>query len=164
MKLYELKAEIARVEQKLEEWAAEHEGDITDFPMTETLGLLEVSIADKALSIGTWVKNLVAEEKAYKEEIKNLQAKAKTRANKVASLKTYLSQAVPEGQKFENSQCKISWRKSESVQISCDPENLPTEFKKIKFDADKIGLKQALKAGTEIPSVSLTQSMNLQVK
>ena len=58
----------------------------------------------------------------------------------------------------------ISYRKSDSVDISANA-TVPEEFLKYAEPTpDKIGLKAALKAGKEFPGISLKTSQNIQIK
>ncbi len=162
--LYSLNTELTAINEQLEVYAMEHEGLIDDFPYAKHLDTLREDIGERALSIGVWIKNLISDEKAIKEEVKALTARAKAKANKAAGLKNYLSSILEAGTKYEDSKCKISWRKSESISIDIDAEKLPELFQKVAITADKTELKKAIKAGIDIEGTSLVSKQSIQVK
>lgn len=83
--------------------------------------------------------------------------------NRAESIKTFLSHLL-NGEKIEKPQYKIGWRKSTTVQIKVDAEALPEEYRKIKYEADKTGIKSALKEGAVIDGCELVESNSIQIK
>lgn len=164
MNLYDLKQELVIVEKKLENWAMENEGDATEFPLIEALCDLELNIEEKALSIGVWIKNLLAESNAIKEEKKALDAREKAGKNKADRLKAFLQDIVPSGSKYSNTQCVIGWRKSESVLVTAEPHDVPEEYQKVKIEVDKKLLKEELKKGGVFTFATLEKKNNIQIK
>lgn len=135
-------------------------GEIIDM---EALEDLQMERNQKIEGIGCWIKNLLADAKALKEEKDNLAARQKAAENKAASLKEFLSSYL-NGEKFKTAKVAISYRKSDSVVVA---ENaiLPEEFLKYAEPTpDKVGLKAALKSGKEISGVTLVTSQNIQIK
>lgn len=135
-------------------------GEIIDI---ERLSALQMERDQKIESIGCWIKNLLSDAKALKEEKDNLAARQKVAENKAASLKEFLSKYL-DGEKFKTAKVSISYRKSDSVDISANA-TVPDEFLKYEEPKpDKIGLKAALKAGKEFPGISLKTSQTIQIK
>lgn len=135
-------------------------GEILD---QEALRALELAFDEKIEGIALWIKNLLAEAKAIKEEKDNLAARQKTCENKAESLKNYLAFALC-GEKFKTPKVSISFRKSESVQVD-DVTKLDDDY--LKYAAptvDKTKVKQALKAGIELQGVQLVTNQNIQIK
>ena len=58
---------------------------------------------------------------------------------------------------------KISFRKSESVEID-NVEELEDRFKRVKVEADKTAIKQAIKSGKEVKGARLVENNNLQIR
>ena len=100
-------------------------------------------------------------------EIKRLQQAKKTREKAIDRLKANIEMAMNtfEVDKIETPLIKISFRKSESVEIE-DVNQLPNEYKVIKVTeaADKFKIKDAIKAGIEIIGCYLKTNRNLQIK
>ena len=135
-------------------------GEIIDM---EALENLQMERNQKIEGIGCWIKNLLADAKALKEEKDNLAARQKVAENKAASLKAYLSSYL-NGEKFKTAKVSISYRKSDSVNIA-EGAVIPEEYLKYSEPTpDKIGLKAALKAGEKIQGISLVTSNNIQIK
>lgn len=135
-------------------------GEIVDM---EALEDLQMERDQKIENIGCWIKNLLADAKALKEEKDNLAARQKAAENKAASLKAYLSSYL-NGEKFKTAKVSISYRKSDSVNIA-EGAVIPEEYLKYSEPTpDKIGLKAALKAGEKIQGISLVTSNNIQIK
>lgn len=124
---------------------------------------LQIAFADKVEGVACWIKNLLSDANAIKEEERSLCARRKVCENKAESLKKYLSCAL-DGQKFKTSKVSISYRKSESVQVS-DASLLDADYLKYaEPTVDKTKVKQALKAGVELQGVQLVESQNIQIK
>lgn len=135
-------------------------GEIIDM---EALEDLQMERDQKIEGIGCWIKNLLADAKALKEEKDNLAARQKVAENKAASLKAYLSSYL-NGEKFKTAKVSISYRKSDSVNIA-EGAVIPEEYLKYSEPTpDKIGLKAALKSGEKIQGISLVTSNNIQIK
>ena len=135
-------------------------GEIIDM---EALENLQMERDQKIENIGCWIKNLLADAKALKEEKDNLTARQKSAENKAASLKKYLSSYL-NGEKFKTAKVAISYRKSDSVDIA-EGAVIPEKYLKYSDPTpDKIGLKTALKAGEELPGISIVTSSNIQIK
>lgn len=66
-------------------------------------------------------------------------------------------------EKIETNMFRLSFRKSESVEIS-DVESLPIDYVVIKKQADKKKIKEALKNGAVIDGVRIEEKNNLQIK
>ena len=153
MNLYEIENEILNCVDM-------ETGEIVDI---EKLESLQMERDQKIENIGCWIKNLLADAKALKEEKDNLAARQKSAENKAASLKTYLSSYL-NGEKFKTAKVAISYRKSDSVDIS-EGAVIPEEYLKYSDPTpDKIGLKAALKAGEKFPGISIVTSSNIQIK
>ena len=85
----------------------------------DELDALNLAKDEKIENVCLWIKNLEAEADAIKTEEKNLEARRKSKENKVKSLKGYVSYALG-GKKFETPRVAVSYRKSESVKIDDD--------------------------------------------
>ena len=135
-------------------------GEIID---VERLSALQMERDQKIEGIGCWIKNLLSDAKALKEEKDNLAARQKSAENKAASLKAYLSSYL-NGEKFKTAKVAISYRKSDSLDI-VEGAAIPEKYLKYSEPTpDKIGLKAALKAGEKFPGISIVTSSNIQIK
>lgn len=135
-------------------------GEIVDM---EKLEALQLAFDEKVEGIACWIKNLLADAKAIKEEKDNLAARQRACENKAASLKEYLSSALG-GQKFKTPKVSISYRKSEAVEIE-NLQDVPEQYLKYaEPTVDKTLAKQEMKAGSKIPGIKLVEKQNLQIR
>jgi hypothetical protein len=100
---------------------------------------------------------------ALKAEKDAFAARQKSAENKMESLKRYISSYL-EGTSFESARVKVSYRRSESLEISEDAV-IPDEYLKFKEpDVDKMALKSALKSGLALDGVQIVVNQNIQIK
>ena len=135
-------------------------GEIID---PEKLSQLQMDFDDKVEGIALWIKDLLSDAAAIKAEKDKLNERQKVCENKAKNLKEYLSGFLA-GQKFKTPRVAISYRKSESVNVS-DICKIPDDYLKYKDpEPDKTKIKSALKAGVSIPGVELIENRNIQIK
>ena len=164
MTLYEIDHHIAEV---FEAAIDPETGEITNSEAWAELEALQMAREDKLENIGCWIKDLNAEAAAIKAEEEALKKRRQSTEKKAESLKGYLAWTL-QGEKFKSAKVAISWRRSESAELDpgMDPVQLPLKFQRVKVsvDPDKTALKEALKAGEEIPGVKLVEKQNIQIK
>ena len=135
-------------------------GEIFDFEKFEELSMTRDA---KIENVCLWIKNLKAEAEALKAEKDAFAQRQKAAENKMESLKKYISSYL-DGTKFETAKVKVSFRKSESLEISEDAK-IPDEFLKFKEpEVNKTDLKKAVKNGLQIAGVALVENQNIQIK
>jgi len=155
MNLYELQINIdSLVDQET--------GEIIDI---DALNALELERDTKISNIACWIKDLKAEGEALKAEEQNLNHRRKVCENKMESLKTYLATFL-NGEKFKDSRCAISYRKSEKVTFADDfmVDSLPDYMKKVTIEPKKTEIKEFLKTGATIEGVELVESTSMQIR
>lgn len=135
-------------------------GEIFDVDRFEELALTRDA---KVENICLWIKNLKAEAEALKAEKDAFAQRQKSAENKMESLKRYISNYL-EGAAFESAKVKVSFRKSESLEIA-EGAVIPDEFLKFKEpDVDKVALKKAVKSGMSFEGVQIIENQNIQIK
>lgn len=135
-------------------------GEIFDADRFEELTLTRDA---KVENICLWIKNLKAEAEALKAEKDAFAARQKVAENKMESLKRYISSYL-EGTPFESAKVKVTFRKSESLEIT-DGAIIPDEYLKFKEpDVDKVNLKKAVKGGLCLEGVQIVENQNIQIK
>lgn len=102
-----------------------------------------------------------------KEEINRFNQLLKSLEKAESTMKSNIENAMAlfEVDKIETPLIKISFRKSESVEVE-DVNNLPNEFKVIKLSetADKLKIKDAIKSGILIEGCTIKTNRNLNIK
>ena len=142
-------------------------GEIID---TDALDALEMERSKKIEQIALWIKNLLSDAKASREEEKALADIRHAAERKAESLTQYLALCL-NGEKFSTPRCKISYRTSTAVALE-DPvkalewckEHAESAIKYADPTLDKTALRDLLKAGVEIDGAALETRSNLQIK
>lgn len=156
MKLYELDAGIAAIEKAREEWAAEHDGDVTDFPWAAQLQTLHGEAHEKIIAIIDLVKAKDAEAEAIRKEEKALAARRRAVENDAARLEEYCLQHYPP------TMPKLKWARGEvsvatgpdAVVLEVDASELADRFRKVSYEADKGAIRAAIVGGEDLEGVA----------
>ena len=162
MNIYNIQSEYQQLVNQL----IENGGEIT--PELElALQINKDNFHSKSENYGYITKQFDGEMDIIDNEIKRLQQAKKSREKTIERLKATIELAMNtfDIDKIETPLIKISFRKSESVEVS-DVNELPNEFKVIKLteSADKLKIKDALKSGMLIEGCSIKTNRNLQIK
>jgi hypothetical protein len=160
--LYQIEQEYLNIVQSI----IDAGGEITEEQET-ALSISKEQLQNKGVCYGFIVKELESNIDLIDLEIKRLQALKKPLVNSIDRLKNNLSQAM---QMFEVTELKtpllkINFRKSESIEVT-DIDLLDTDFVKttITKAADKIAIKEAIKAEIPVRGAVLITNYNLQIK
>lgn len=136
--------------------------------MEDYLDELGVTEAAKVDGFAQFIRLESAGAEAMKEESKRLAAKAKTKENRIAYLKSRYMGAMQEHglKKISGSSYTLSVRASESVAVTAMVDRLPPEYvrEKVSREPDKTAIKTDLKAGKTIPGCELTTTYSLQIR
>ncbi len=159
--LYIIKEEyldlISQVEQA--------EGELT-LELESALTINKAELEVKSIAYIEVVKQRESFNARIDEEIKRLQAIKKANDNLVLRLKNNLLNAVNMFGNFEAGFLKLITRKSKSVEVTIDTNDLPKEFKSIKVTEapDKTAIKKAIESGQEIEGCRIVENINLAIK
>ena len=166
MTLYEINAAIRDAIESLFSAVNEETGEV-DEEKLNALEQLKEDRAEKLDNIGAYIKNLIAEVEALKQESATLKERADVKAKKIERLKKYVADNMlsQEETKFESKRVVFSFRKSEQVEIS-DDAALPKKYlvKKVEYKPDKAAIKEALKGGSKVNGAKIVEKQNLQIK
>ena len=162
MNIFNIQSEYQQLVNQL----IENQGELT--PELElALQINKDNFHSKSENYGYITKQFDGEIDIIDNEIKRLQQAKKTREKTIERLKDTIELAMLtfDIDKIETPLIKISFRKSESVEVT-DVNELPNEFKVIKLTetADKLKIKDALKSGMFIEGCSIKTNRNLQIK
>lgn len=161
MKLYEIEQGLrALIEGTLEKIVDMETGEVFTVDNLENLQLVK---EEKLEGCAVVYKELKADAEALANEIKTLQERKNRILKKQEWLADYMAVAL-NGEKLKTPKCTISYRKSESVELTGNIEEVPSEYCKTKVELDKTAVKKAIKEGIEVPGCSLIAKMNMQVK
>lgn len=160
--LYELSRAYQEAFDQLE--IDETTGEIANF---SNIDFIESSFEDKAINCALYIKGLDAEIDAYKAEEERLKRWRKAAETKRDSFMEYIESCMEEVGKtrIQDPRVRLSFRKSEQLVVD-DPDMLPRKFLVVKTEEkpDKVAIKAAIKAGTNISGAHIEDRHNLQIK
>lgn len=141
-------------------------GEIID---VDKLNELQIEREAKIENVALWIKDLKAEAEAIKAEKLALAERQKVAENKAESLKKWLAFAL-NGKKFSTARCSVSFRATESVEVTDEGlENLMRGGKDELLtykdpEPNKTAIKQAIKDGLNVAGVQLVQNVSTIIK
>ena len=141
-------------------------GELTD-GMETALQINKPDLESKARSYGYVVLDLESEVEQIDAQIKRLSAMKSARNKTIDRLKETVSNAM---QLFEISEVKtatlkLNFRKSESVEVdNVDLLDANYKVEKVSITANKVKIKEDIKAGINVLGAVLQVNQNLQIK
>ena len=141
-------------------------GEVID---TDKLNELHMEKDAKIENVACWIKELKAEAEAIKNEKQALADRQRVAENKAESLKNWLAYAL-NGEKFKTAKCSISYRNSESVEVTEEGlEALMREHEDLLTykapEPNKKAIKDAIKNdGLTVAGVQLVQKTSTIIK
>lgn len=162
MTLYTINRELLELFSQIEA----QDGELTP-EQEEQLSTLELSRDEKIRNCVWYIRNERAKLAAIETELKRFQELKKSKANHIERIEEQLSTflSVQGISKFDNGTEKVSFRKSEQVNI-VDAALIPESFRKEKIEIsyDKNAIKAAIKSGEKIEGVEIVINDNIQIK
>ena len=141
------------------------EGELTP-ELESALEINKNELEVKSIAYVEYIKTKESFNDRITEEIKRLQAIKKSNETLIDRLKTNLVSAVNLYGTFKSGFLTFSTRKSKQVEVNCDPNDLPKEFKVVKVTEtpDKNAIKKAIESGEEVEGCYIVENINLQIK
>ena len=167
MKLYELTQDFMALMNAIDN------EEIPEEALADTLESITAGIEEKADNIACILKALSAEIDAFKAEENRLAERRKQKEKAHDRLKQYLSDSLLKVgiDKMETARNKITFRKSESVEIPDETMfrdwALINNISFLKYDLpkiDKTAIKKALNGGEKVEGAKLVTNQNIQIK
>lgn len=139
----------------------------------DTLEAIEGEFNEKAENIAVFIKTLSAEAEELKKEKQQLEARQKSKENKVKRLKEYLLSNMHflGVKKIESARARITMRQNaESVKIANEKafidwaEKNDCDFLNFNPTISKSAIKEALQGGKEVPYCELQRMQSVIIK
>lgn len=160
--IYHIEKEYALIAEEL----IENGGEITP-EIATALQINEQELQVKATNYAFVIKQMIGDVDLIEAEIKRLQALKKSKETVTERLKETIQAAMEHHGilKIETPLIKLSFRKSESVEI-LDEEMLNSKYitSKTTHAPNKTAIKEAIKAGEIVEGAALNQNQSLQIK
>lgn len=160
MRLYDIDVNLRALWNKI----AEQEGEITEEDM-QMLNELEIAKNDKLEGYGVIIREMKSEIDECDAEMKRIKEIADRKKNAMERLKKSLQEFMigNEIDKFESVKVKLSFRKSQSLEIEEDAI-IPEDLMRVKKEPDKTAIKEFIVNGGELQGVHLLDKKNIQIK
>lgn len=153
-------ANLYEIDREILDTFDDETGEILDDGM---LNELIIKRENKIEQLALYRKNLLANADAYEAEEKVFYERKRHAMAKAESIKNYLNNYL-DGEKFETTRVKISFRKSESVEI-LNEELIGEDYLSYKEPTiNKEKIKQDIKNGIDVSGAKLIQNRNIQIK
>lgn len=158
--------DIEKSQLELVEALIDNGGELTE-ELESALALNKDNLEVKGTNYGFIIKQLKAEVSIIDAEIERLNALKKSRVKSIERLENNLSVAMQifDIDKIESPVMKISFRKSESVEID-DVNLIDKKYINVKTTEtpDKAAIKDAIKAGEIVIGAHISVNKNIQIK
>ena len=169
MKLYELTSEYQTLLNMFDE-----DSEVPSEAITDTLESISAEIEVKADNIACLLKDIEGDINKIKVEEDRLAERRKKKQAAYDRLKEYLAaELLKSGQtSIETSRNKITFRKSESVELAVDESTFIEWAEGFRDDLltynrpkpNKTAIKAAIKGGAEIFGAQIIEKQNIQIK
>jgi hypothetical protein len=142
---------------------------LDDQTMADTLEGMSGDLEHKALSVAHVARSLDADASAVEQWAKDAAERAKAIRAQADRLRDYLERSLDLAgiEKVEGPGVRISWRKTTAVQIE-DAAQIPADLMRVKPapapEPDKTAIRDAIKAGREVPGARIVTSRALQIR
>jgi phage host-nuclease inhibitor protein Gam len=140
------------LQMRLESWAEEHDGDISEFPLDEGIETICQSII-----------NYDSQVECIQAQIKKLQDRVKSCEKNSDWLSGSLKNLIVEGEKYTYPTTTITWRRSNPVEVLNEQE-IPEIYFRIEKTVDKDKITKAINSGEVVAGAILKQKFNMKVK
>ena len=159
MNLYELTENFLAVQTSIEEGNTD---------LIDTLEAIEGAIEVKAQGIIAVTRNITSQIDAIKAEEKRLADMRKARENHLKRLKEYVLDNMQQTgkQQIKTELGVMRIQASPARLVVNKPEDVPAEYQTIipeHYEVDNERVKEALKAGKEVPGAELVQGVHLRI-
>lgn len=142
--------------------------DLDPEVLHDTLDAINDALEDKADNIAAWIDELQSNAERKKAKADEWKASAKADLKKADSLKQYLIQELNYAgkKKMETDRFLLSTRKNNPATVIDDEKLIPNTFKVTKVTelVDKTAIKEAIKAGKDVPGAHLQASKSITIK
>lgn len=162
--LYEIAAEYRDAAGKLAEL------DLDAQTVADTLEGLSGDLETKAQNVAFFVRNLEATAAAIKQAEADMAARRKAMENRADGLKRYIfeSMTVAGIEKIECPHFRLAIKNNPAAVDVFEPGLVPASFMRTPEPPppapDKTAIKEALKAGQDVPGARLTSGQRLEIK
>lgn len=166
MNLYELTQAQAALVAMIDDNTDPETGELAS-DYADALDSAEIATAEKLSAIEAFRRGLRAEAVALKAEEDRLAKRRKALEGRDDGLGKYIASCLTLAGLDHLKAGTFDFRmqnNAPAVMLLCEAEELPAEFRKVAYTADKKAIGEALKRGEELEFATLSASKNLRVR
>jgi hypothetical protein len=156
--LFNINEDIFRLHQQIEE----NGGELTA-ELEEQLTITENDRESKCEGYVSVIRQLKSKSQLIKDEAKRLLDAARVYDKSVERLEDNLLSSVVQLGNIKTNFVSISTRRNKSVEISDDAE-LPLQYQRVKIEANKTAIKEALESGIDVPGATIVEKFSLLIR
>lgn len=166
MNLYELTQEQAALVALIDDNTDPETGELAcDY--ADALESAELAVAAKVEAVEAYRRGIAAEAEAFKTEEVRLAKRRKAMEARHESLGKYIASCLTLAGLDHLKAGTFDFRmqaNAPAVMLLCQPEELPAEYRKATWTADKKAIGEVLKRGEELEFAVLSPSRSLRVR
>lgn len=156
--LFNINEDIFRLHQQIEE----NGGELTA-ELEEQLTITENDRESKCEGYVSVIRQLKSKSQLIKDEAKRLLDAARVYDKSVERLEDNLLSSVVQLGNIKTNFVSISTRRNKSVEIADDAE-LPLQYQRVKIEANKTAIKEALESGIDVPGATIVEKFSLLIR
>lgn len=156
--LFNIDADIFQLHQQIEE----NGGELTP-ELEELLNITEHDRESKCEGYVYVIRELKSRSQFIKDEAKRLLDAARTYDKSIERLENSLLQSIVQLGNIKTNFVSISTRRNKSVEIDSDVE-LPLAYQRVKVEANKTAIKEALESGIDVPGARIVENYSLLIR
>lgn len=159
---------LYEIDKTISEWEPDIDPDTGEVLNFAALDELNMARDAKIENVALYIKNLIADAKAIRDEEKALAERRKAAENKADRLKKYLAISL-NGEKFSTAKVAVSYKTSAAVQtddefVAWAVKNAPELLRVSDPEPNKTAIKAALTGGANLPGASIVQNVSVQIR
>lgn len=165
--LFDLTQNEVTLLEPLIERLQEEQGLSYEQAVEQAVSAIDNLTKEKVIGYAVVIKNWQAEAEAIEKEVTRLKQRQQAKENATERLKARMVELLDHTQKWEGPEARVSFRRSESIDIQIGLEHLPIDCIRTQPEtksADKAKLKELIKAGHEIPGVKVKENWSVVIK
>lgn len=156
--LFNINADLFQLQQQINE----NYGEITP-ELEEQLIISEHERETKCEGHVYIIRELKSKSQFIKDEAKRLLDIAKSYDKSIERLEDNLLSSIVHLGPIKTNFVSISTRRNKSVEIADDAE-LPLQYQRVKIEANKTAIKEALESGIDVPGATIVEKFSLLIR
>ena len=156
--LFRINEDIFRLYQQIDD----NGGELTP-ELEEQLTITENDRESKCEGYVSVIRMFKSKSQLIKDEAKRLLDAARTYDKSIERLEDNLLSSIVQLGNIKTNFVSISTRRNKSVEIADDIE-IPLQYQRVKIEANKTAIKEALESGIDVPGATIVEKYSLLIR